>query len=224
MWRQGTIIRVQDGPSPERPDRPNFDTYALGWQVSDYRARRMVWHGGYSPGSLSMVALLPGLNAGVAILTNAEEGAFGRAVRNSVLDALIGVSDVDWLAASLARRPGPPRSQAPVLERSDQPPARPLAAYAGRYRDPWYGDVLIRAAGGGLTIDFSKTPGMTGPLEPWGGETFRTRFGDPNLEDAFATFELDADGRAGIRMRAVSPTADFSYDFHHLTLKRVAPD
>lgn len=221
MWRPGTIIRVQDGPSAERPDRPNFDTYALGWQVSDYRGRRMVWHGGYSPGSLSMVAMLPSLNAGVAVLTNAEEGAFGRSVRNAILDAFIGVSDIDWLAESLKRRPSPPRRQTAAPERSSEPPSHPLPAYAGRYRDPWYGEVLVRAVrSGGLEIDFTKTPGMSGPLDPWAGETSRTRFADPNLEDAFATFDLAAGGGAEIRMRAVSPTADFSYDFHHLKLKR----
>lgn len=220
MWRPGTIIRVQDGPSAERPDRPNFDTYALGWQVSDYRGRRMVWHGGYTPGTLSMVALLPSLKAGVAIFANAEEGAFGRAVRNEILDALIGVADVDWLAESLLRRPPRAPSTGVTIDRTSVAAAYPLAAYVGRYRDPWYGEVHIREAGGGLEIDFTMTPGMAGPLEHWGGETFRSRFPDPNLEDAFVTFALAEGGAGEISMQAASPSADFSYDYHHLKLVR----
>jgi len=40
--------------------------------------------------------------------------------------------------------------------------------------------------------------------------------------DAFVSFSMDEDGKAvGIKMRAVSPLTDFSYDFHDLDLKRV---
>ena len=44
------------------------------------------------------------------------------------------------------------------------------------------------------------------------------------MADAYVTFILGADGTAErIRMKAVSPTTDFSFDFHDLDLVRV-PD
>ena len=40
--------------------------------------------------------------------------------------------------------------------------------------------------------------------------------------DAFLNFSLDEEGKAaGIKMRAISPLTDFSYDFHDLDFSRV---
>jgi hypothetical protein len=37
-------------------------------------------------------------------------------------------------------------------------------------------------------------------------------------------FELDKDGKAvGLKMQAISPMTDFSYDFHDLNLRRADP-
>ena len=36
-------------------------------------------------------------------------------------------------------------------------PSLPLECYAGRYRDRWYGDVVIAYEGGRLAIDFTRT-------------------------------------------------------------------
>ena len=36
---------------------PNFYTYALGWDVQDYRGAKLIWHGGAVFGSLAAVAL-----------------------------------------------------------------------------------------------------------------------------------------------------------------------
>ncbi|WP_164107661.1 DUF3471 domain-containing protein, partial [Serratia marcescens] len=46
-------------------------------------------------------------------------------------------------------------------------PSLPLARYAGRYRDPWYGDVVASQKGGKLWIDFVPTPVFKSVLEPW---------------------------------------------------------
>jgi hypothetical protein len=40
--------------------------------------------------------------------------------------------------------------------------------------------------------------------------------------DAFATFNLDEEGKAqGIKLKGISPTIDFSFDFQDLDFKRV---
>lgn len=221
MWRPGVVISVRDGATPDRPDRSNFDTYALGWQISDYRGRRLVWHGGYSPGNMTMIAMLPAIRAGVAVVVNSEDGVFGRVSRNTALDRLMGVTDIDWLARVRAQPPRAPAADGELQPKGSAPPRRTLSAYAGRYRDAWYGDVVVTHDGEALSIDFTKTPGMQGRLEPWGGETFLTRFEDRALEDALATFDLGGAGGATITMKAWSPDADFSYDFQDLRLRRV---
>jgi hypothetical protein len=38
----------------------------------------------------------------------------------------------------------------------------------------------------------------------------------------FAMFQLDENGKAsGFKMKGISPTIDFSFDFHDLDLKRI---
>src|SRR5690606_11179361 len=96
-------------------------------------------------------------------------------------------------------------------------PSLPLADYAGDYADAWYGPISIRLEGDKLRIDFRQSPGMTGDLEHWQYDTFRTAWDDPAIEPAYVTFALDADGKVErITMKAVSPLADFSYDYHDL--------
>ena len=96
-------------------------------------------------------------------------------------------------------------------------------AYAGLYSDPWYGPMSITEKDGKLWIDFQQTPQMKGPLEHWAYDTFVARFpGSPTTEPAYVSFALGADGKPKqITMKAVSPIADFSYDYHDLNFTPV---
>jgi Domain of unknown function (DUF3471) len=96
-------------------------------------------------------------------------------------------------------------------------PSLPHEQYAGTYRDAWYGPVTIENTATGLTIRFQHTPALSGPLEHVRYDTFRTRFADRTIEDAYITFALKPDGTIDrMTMRAVSPLADFSFDYHDL--------
>jgi hypothetical protein len=99
----------------------------------------------------------------------------------------------------------------------------PLERYAGTYRDPWYGDVVVKKEGNGLRIRFAHTPSLVGDLQHWQYDTFLARWDDRELRaDAFVTFALTPDGQVD-RMRIVpaSPTVDFSFDFQDLDLRPV---
>ena len=68
-----------------------------------------------------------------------------------------------------------------------------------------------------MTIDFKSTPRMAGTLEHWQYDSFVTRFADKAIEPAYVTFGIDAAGKVDrVTMKAVSPIADFSYDYHDL--------
>ena len=70
---------------------------------------------------------------------------------------------------------------------------------------------------------FSHTPALVGDLEHWQYDTFVARWRDRELRaDAFVSFALDPGGKVDqVKMRAVSPATDFSFDFHDLLLRPV---
>lgn len=227
MWAPVTAMPIQTLPEQLKPAEPTYRSYALGWQVQDYRGHRIISHGGGVFGSITRVVMIPDLNVGFAVMTNSEESGMLLGLTYDLLDHYLDEPDFDWTTKwqewfeqrleggrkFLEQASATPADVGPSLE-----PQR----YAGRYRDAWYGDVVIGQALTGLTIDFTTTPRMTGRLEHWQYDTFKTVFEDPAIEPAFVTFALDADGAVTrVTMKAVSPIADFSWDYHDLDLKPV---
>ena len=231
LWKPQTITASSEGPSPDSPTRPTIQAYALGWFVQDHRGERILWHTGGLAGFISYTGLLPGRKSGIMVMTNAEESAVLRALRYGGPDRLQGRSDFDWIGYS-KRLQADADAQTikdaakAVTPSSGAKPSLPLAAYAGVYRDPWYGTVTVAVTGKGkkqgLSVSFDKTPLLRGKLEPFDGEIFKTVFDDRTQEDAFLTFELK-DGKAvSALVKAVSPLADFSYDYQDLRLTRIS--
>jgi CubicO group peptidase (beta-lactamase class C family) len=226
MLRPNIIISGSAGPTAELPNRAIAATYAMGFQVQDYRGERLVSHGGGSPGGISATVLIPGRKTGFSIFSNAEESFLLRALRSGIADLVMGKVDVDWIADSKRREAeGAEKSLAAAAEidakqRAGAAPSLPLADYVGTWRDPWYGDIVVSRRGDGLWLDFTHTPALKGPLEPYDGETFRTRFPDKREEDAFITFKLENGRATSATMKGVSPDIDFSYDYQDLRLTR----
>lgn len=226
MWTPQVITQSTHGPTVEQPTRPVLAGYALGWFVQDYRGRRLIHHSGGLSGQVTYTALLPEQGIGIAVFSNTEDGAAVSGLRSALIDHVLGETGFDWLGATRERIDASRAEIAKVAGTGDfvappGGPSLPLAAYAGRYRDPWYGDIVVSERGGGLHIDFTRTPVFKSMLEPFGPDAFRTRFPTGAGEDAVVTFAV-ADGRVtGVTMKALSPHADFSYDFHDLVLTPV---
>ena len=63
------------------------------------------------------------------------------------------------------------------------------------------------------------TPNAVADLEHWQFDTFKAHWRDRTIEDAFLTFTLKPDGSIDhFTMKAVSPLADFSFDYQDLYL------
>lgn len=233
MWSVITPIPVPKAQVPQlEAARPNFLGYGEGWNLSDYRGRKLVWHTGGWPGMVSRVTLMPQEKLGVVVLTNAETGGAFNAITLRVLDAYLGAPRTDWTAAyaaALAKTRGKADDdwrKHVAARAADAPPSLPLAKYARTYRDPWYGDVMVEEEDGQLRMRFSRTPQLVGTMTPWQHDTFVVKWDERWLNaDAFVTFSLDADG--GIRearMEAISPMTDFSFDFQDLRLAPLPPE
>lgn len=225
MWRPQVITASTTGPTATRPTRSVMTGYALGWFVEAYRDHRMIFHSGGLSGQVTQTALLPELGIGLAVFTNVEDG-FTAQLRNAILDIAIAAPPFDWIGAAKRARDD---SEAALRKEAGSGdftvpaggPSLPLAAYAGRYRDPWYGDIVVAPDGHGLRIDFTRTPVFKSRLEPFGPDTFRTRFAPGAGEDAVVTFVIERGVPVAMKLKALSPLADFSFDFQHLAPRRV---
>src|SRR5579871_850444 len=228
MWRPETIIPVTPPPPPLDVQSPQLEDYALGWFVRDYRGHTIIEHDGAVFGFRALVDLIPETNVGFAVLSNAEDGVPLVAIRDRLLDHYLGEPPtVDWAKAWGDYKQRQVEAALKALHSQMAEPAKvgptlPLAGYAGDYADPWYGTVRVTPAGEKLRIDFTRSPGMVGDLTHWQYDTFITHWDKPGIENAFVTFTLDADGKvAGATMKAVSPLADFSFDYQDLHLAPV---
>jgi len=221
MWTPLVFQPIAPQPAPLKATEPQFNTYALGWDIRDYAGTKIVWHGGAVFGFQTAVVLIPQKHVGFSI------DILG--LMYELLDHYLGRPHVDWVNRYRTYKQGKVAAALAALKTQTASPAHvgpslPLAGYAGTYTDPWYGNIVVSAANGKLAIDFKSTPRMTGTLEHWQYDTFVTRFDDKTIEPAYVTFSLDADGKiAGVTMKAVSPIADFSWDYHDLSF-RPAPD
>jgi Domain of unknown function (DUF3471) len=160
------------------------------------------------------------------LFTNAEEPGVLTSMQYRLLDHYLGLKSPDWITAvSETFKERLAKAQEQLAESKEQGkgeqattgPSLPMEKYAGRYRDAWYGTVTIERDREGMKIRFDNTPSMTGKLEHVRYDTFRTRWTDRSIEDAYVTFALEPDGKIErMTMRAISPLADFSYDFQDL--------
>ena len=223
-----TPMPLPSNTTPElAPIRPNFRGYGLGLNVVDLRGRKTLMHTGGLPGYVSKVLWIPAAGLGVTVLTNQEAGGAFEAIVYRVVDQYLGLPPTDWAAAFRKLADAQEASFAAtekkaVSARAESPrPPRPISAYACVFNDAWYGEIVVERVKNRLAMTFTKTPSLVGDLEHWQDDTWIVRWHDRELRaDAYVTYAFNPDGTIDqVKMRAVSPATDFSFDFHDLLLK-----
>ncbi|MGA7894229.1 MAG: serine hydrolase, partial [Candidatus Sulfotelmatobacter sp.] len=226
MWAPQTILPIRNLPPPLASLKTNFSAYSLGWFLRDYHGRKLVSHTGGVAGFVSRVVLLPEENLGAVVLTNAQSEEAFESILYHILDQYLSIPPTDWTARFKALKDMEEKDAeesmkaAGAARAANSKPSLPLEKYAGVYNDAWYGPITIRMENGCLVISFDHTPGMIGDLQPWLYDTFKAHWRRRTIEDAFVTFSLKSDGDIdSASMQAVSPLADFSFDYQDLLLK-----
>ena len=223
MWSAQTILPAGERPGPLAALSTKFAAYGLGWGLRDYRGRKLVGHTGGVSGFVSRVMLVPEENLGIVILTNAEQGGAFDSILYHILDSYLGLAPADWVTAFKAADEQEEKEAAEAVKKqetgraADSKPSLPLDKYAGVYNDAWYGPATIRMENGMLVFTLDHTPKAVGDLQHWQHDTFKAHWRDRTIEDAFLTFTLKSDGAIDhFTMVAVSPLADFSFDYQDL--------
>jgi CubicO group peptidase (beta-lactamase class C family) len=205
-----------------------LSAYALGWNVSTFYGQPSYSHGGGLWGMTTFLTVLP--EQGLAVfISNNKLSAAPRAVANDILDRFL--TDLspdagkDWIGIvtdAMNSRTTDAESAVAEAESSRSTESKPsltLEAYAGTYRDPWYGDIFITLNDDGkLWFQSARSEPLSGPLEHFQFDTFIARWTERKYNNDGAEGGVER-----IRMKAVSPATDFSFDFHDLDLARI-PD
>jgi CubicO group peptidase (beta-lactamase class C family) len=224
MWTPQVLTPTPSYPGKLAAYSPKFSAYALGWSVRDYRGAKLIEHGGAIFGVYTFVALIPEKNVGIAVMMNSEDFPVMRGIAVELLDHYLDAPKTDWVAAfdefMEQRIDGGIKAldaSATQGKAAAGAASLPLSSYAGSYVDQWYGPIEVKQGKDGLRIDFTRSPGMVGRLEHVHHDTFRAVWDDTNIEPAYVTYALNAEGKVdNIKMKAVSPIADFSFNYQDL--------
>jgi hypothetical protein len=226
LWQPQIFNHITEPDYLANPGR-HFQAYGLGFGVHDHFGHKVVGHSGGLDGMISQLALVPEQQLGVVILTNSETPV-SRLIRDRVLDLFLETPEPgDRNQAALAARAANLQMRQEAWERreaerkSPAPPSLPLADYAGTYRCPMYGDVIVEFQGGALVMKFAPAPNLVADLEHWHFNTFQIKWRDSvhyNFSNGFVNFTLAADGLTE-QLQIDQPNDDFW--FYELNLTRV---
>jgi hypothetical protein len=208
----------------------HYNGYGLGFILQDQNGQSIVSHSGGLPGMLSMVTMIPELNAGIIVLTNCAPGGLGLVtLTNEIKDEIIGAKGLDWIEWA-TKRLEQNSSEADsvvneVWEQVDQSKKSKINFdnYTGRYKDDWFGEIIIYKKENSLWFRSLRSPKLTGEMKYYKANTFAISWEYQDMDcDAFAMFNLDQNGFANsIAMKGISPAIDFSFDFQDLNLKKI---
>lgn len=228
MWTPQTIIPVQNPGTYNT----HFASYGLGFFLSDVKGYKQVTHTGGLEGMVTQVTMIPELDLGIIVLTNQQEGGAFRSITDQIKDGYLNVPGTDRVTQySFGRNSSLQMAnkltdsiwnEIRIVQQSSGVKTN-YNSYTGTYNDPWLGDIMITIKNGKLWFDAKRSPKLTGELFAYKGNSFVVKWNDRSMDaDAFVNFSLDTDGiGSGIRMKAISPLTDFSYDFHDLEFSRV---
>lgn len=231
MWSEQTPMRIREPKPALAATKPNFYAYGLGFQLRDYKGRKIAMHGGALQGFYSTVLMVPEEKLGIAILTNAENSPAMASLYYRILDQYLKVPPSDWIKLYADQQAASQREEQERLGKehtaraAESKPSLPLASYDGEYEDAWYGKASIREEGGKRIMRFERTPDLTGELEHFQHDTFIVRWKERNFNaDAYVTFALNPDGSIErMKMAPISTETDFSYDFRDLLFTPLRP-
>jgi CubicO group peptidase (beta-lactamase class C family) len=232
MWTPKTIIPVieRNRSVAARNYNTHFNSYGLGWFISDVKGYKQMSHSGGLAGTVTLITLIPELKLGIIVLTNQQSGAAFNAVTNSIKDGYLGIQGNDWIKVYDGIVKADHAAAAKILKEveskinsSGKTIAKEEAdRLKGSYTDPWFGEVVISERGSSLWMESLRSPRLRGELFFYKGNTYIIKWKDRSFDaDAWVTFTRDDEGKAtGMKWKAISPLTDFSFDFHDLDFSK----
>lgn len=227
MWAAQTILPART----TAPYNTHFSAYGLGWGLSDVKGYKQVTHTGGLAGIVTQVMLFPELKLGILVFTNQQVGAAFSAISSTIKDSYLGITGYDWVKIMHDRVSGGELEAKKITDgiwkdieaaQKSNTNKVDINMFNGVYTDAWFGDIMISTKNGKSRLDCKRSPKLTGELFAYKGNTCIVKWDDRSMDaDAYVMFSMDEFGKpSGMKMKAISPLTDFSFDFHDLDLKK----
>lgn len=227
-WTPQTILPVRG----KNAYNTHFAGYGLGWFLSDVKGYKQASHTGGLAGIVTQVTIIPDINLGIIVFTNQQQGAAFTSITNTIKDSYLGVKGMDRVKENHERvLKGEAEAKEITtnvwksIEEAQKNNLSKLsnALVVGTYTDKWFGDIVISEKNGKLWFESKRSFLLSGEMFPYKGNTYVVKWTERSMDaDAFAVFSLDSEGKtAGLKMNAISPLTDFSFDFQDLDFERV---
>lgn len=176
--------------------KPHWTTYGFGWFQHDYRGEMVAFHTGSLAGRTAIIGMIPDKKLGVYVFGNLDHAEVRHALMYKVFDVFgFGDNSRDWSAETKALYDGiaaddEKRAAAARSKRlANTRPSLPLAAYAGKYSDPFYGTMNVSIADAKLRLTVSTE--STAELNHWHVDTFEATWNKAWRGKSLVTFQLN---------------------------------
>lgn len=161
---------------PMGPDaRAGTYGYGFGTGIRPSGRVSLSHSGAFALGASTSVAMVPDMDLGIVVLTNAPPTGAAEAITQTFLDrAELGLDSRDWLAAYgpiMAPLSAPVGELVGATPPEAPAPAAPEESYVGTYDNAYFGPARIASAEGGLVLHIGPADTAL-PLQHWDGDTF----------------------------------------------------
>ncbi len=172
-----------------------YKGYGLGWNVSDYRKRTLIEHGGGYDGMYSKVMMVPEENLGIVILTNSMKG-ISNPLCYYIIDRFLMADLFDWSTFALDYQGSGSSDRIEILKEGRQKKTKPtaqLSDYAGTYYSEMHGEVVIEEEDGNLTLEFINSPSLDANLTHWHFDTWEIQWEETHAWFDFGLLQFQFD-------------------------------
>ncbi|MBA5630061.1 serine hydrolase [Moheibacter lacus] len=215
--------------STRPPYNSLFRAYGLGFQLQDVNGKLEVSHTGGLEGIVTQIVMIPQENLGIIVLTNQQQGAAFMAISNTIKDHYLGLPEKDWVKEydELISKRGEEADKITeeVWKTVNSNPKSMIQEkdLIGTYRDNWFGKITISKEQGKLRFTSKRSSQLVGEMFYYKDKTYAVKWDNAYLHaDAFVFVQMENEKITGLKMEAISPLTDFSYDFQDLDFVKIS--
>lgn len=179
------------------------NTYGFGWHITDYSGKRVLFHSGRSDGFAVASFMVPELELGVVVMSNAHSN-LGEAIAYEVMDLYLGNPQRDWIQlhhtsylASLKQTQSK-RDSIDFQKKSESENTFSKKDLVGVYVSDQYEKLEIKNSSRGLYVELWDDKFMKGDLEFWEGNIFRTVWRERALREEFLEIIMEEGEMKGV--------------------------